>query len=217
LAINCGIGKYTFVPCVISDFLGEHNNINDINGNMVISIGSETTQMALISNGCVVTGYSIEMGGSVIDKEISNFLYREYNVIVNEVIAEQIKKELGSLYSSDISSASFVGYDALTRATKKVTLLSKDLFHIFRVFYDKICEGVLIFLNQLTPEFLNDVTKNGILITGGNSKITGIESYFKSKLGINVFVPFDIYENFSVSSKKLIEDKSTLKKIVAKN
>lgn len=217
LAINCGIRKYTFVPCVIADLLGEDGDIDDINGKMVVNIGAESTEIALISNGSVINGYSIELGGSVLDKEISNFLYREYNVIVNETQAELIKKEIGSLYPTDISSISFIGYDALTRAGKKNTLISKDIFHILSVFYDKICEGILIFLNQLSPEFVNDITKNGILITGGNSKIAGIEGYFKSKIGIKIIVPLDIYENFAKSSKKILSEKPMLKKIVNKN
>ena len=77
--------------------------------------------------------------------------------------------------------------------------------------------SILIFLNQLSPEFVNDITKNGILITGGNSKIAGIEGYFKSKIGIKIIVPLDIYENFAKSSKKILSEKPMLKKIVNKN
>lgn len=217
LAINCGIRKYTFAPCLIADLLGADVDINDINGKMVVNIGADSTELALVSNGSIVSGYSIELGGNVLDKEISNYLYREYNVIVNEVTAEQIKKELGSLYPSDISSVNFVGYDALTRASKNNTILAKELYNIFSVFYDKICEGILIFLNQLTPEFVNDVTISGILLTGGNSKVTGIEGYMKSRLNIKVYTPYDVYLNYTIASKKLLEDKNQLKKIVNKN
>ena len=85
------------------------------------------------------------------------------------------------------------------------------------MFYDKICEGILIFLNQLSPEFVNDISKNSVLLTGGNSKVTGIEGYFKNNVGVKFITPLDMYENFAKSSKKLLEDKSMLKKIVNKN
>lgn len=217
LAINCGIRNYSFVPCVIADLLGGEFDINDIDGKMVVDIGAESTEIALVSNANIVIGYSIELGGSVLDKEIANFLYNQYNVIVTETTAEQIKKELGSLYASDISSLSFVGYDALTRESKSNTIIAKDLYHIFKVFYDKIIEGVLIFLNQLPPEFLNDVARFGIYVTGGNSKVIGIESYMKNALHLKVFMPIDFNETCKIAGLKLLNDKALLKKIVNKN
>ena len=217
LAISCGIRKYNFVPCVILDILGANQDISQINGKMVVDIGAESTEIALISDYGIVNGYSLEIGGNVLDKRIANFLFREYNVVVSDIVAEQIKKEVGSLYSSDISSLTFTGYDALTRAARKTSLISKDLYDIFDVFYDKIAEGILIFLNQISPEFLNDVTNSGILITGGNAKITGIESYMKTKIHLNIFTPADNYLDFAVGAKKILEDKALLKKIVNKN
>ena len=217
LAINCGIKKYSFAPSVVADVIGEGLNCDGIEGKLVVNIGAESTEIALINFSSIVEGYSLELGGNVLDKEIANFIYREYNVVVNQNIAEEMKKELGSLYISDISNKTFLGYDALTRESKKNTIFAKDLYPIFCVFYEKICEGILIFLNQLTPEFVSDITKGGILITGGNAQVPGIESFMKSRLNINVFIPYDMYKNFATASKKLLEDKALLKKIVNKN
>ena len=217
LAISCGIRKYDFVPCVFVDVLGQDLDVQELTGKMVVNIGAESTEIALISDCNIVLGYSLEIGGNVLDKEIASFLFREYNVVVSEPVAEKIKKDLASLYKSDISSITFTGYDALTKAPRKTSLLSKDLYSIFDVFYDKIAEGVLIFLNQLTPEFKADVASLGILFAGGNSKITGIDAYMKSKINYNIFSPIDYYSSFAFGCKKLLQDKLLIKKIVNKN
>ena len=217
LAISCGIRKYCFVPCVFVDALGADLDVAQIKGEMVVNIGAESTELALISDSSIVCGYSLEIGGNVIDKEIANFLFREYNIVVIEPVAEKIKKNLASLYQSDISSLNFTGFDSLTKSSRKASLLAKDLYPIFNVFYDKIAEGIMIFLNQISPDFVNDVTENGILITGGNAKITGLESYMKEKLNINIYTPTDSYVEFANGCKKLLQDKILLKKIVNKN
>lgn len=217
LAISCGIRKCSFVPCVFVDALGSDLNIDKLQGKMVVDIGAECTELVLISDCNIVCGYSLEIGGSVIDKEIENFLFREYNIVVTENVAEKIKISLASLYASDISSLNFTGYDALTKSSRKASLLAKDLYPIFSVFYDKIAEGIMIFLNQISPDFVNDVTKNGLLIAGGNAKITGLESYMKNKTGVNVFTCSDSSVSFANGCKKLLQDKLLLKKIVNKN
>lgn len=217
LAISCGIRRYNFIPCVFIDILGQGLDVQELSGKMVVNIGAESTEIALISNCNIVCGYSLEIGGNILDKEIANFLFREYNVVVSEPVAEKIKKELASLYDSDVSSLTFNGYDALTKAARKTTLLSKDLYQIFNVFYDKIAEGILIFLNQISPEFVSDVASGGILIAGGNSKITGIEAYMKAKINYNIYIPVDYYSAFALGCKNLLQDKALLKKIVNKN
>ena len=217
LAMNCKIFDYNFVPNVCACLLGADKNIEDIQGQMVIDLGADCTEVAVVSKCGIVNGYSIALGGTVIDSAISSYVFETYNVVISDFVAEKIKKEIASLFQNDIANITFIGYDALTRAKKENTAFAKDIYQIFDVFYNKIIEGVIIVLNQLSADLVNDIAKNGIVIAGGNSNITGIEAYFKKRLQLPIYV----YEQPELlcmkGAKKLLADENLLQKVVTNN
>lgn len=217
LAMNVKIFDYVFVPTVVSCLLGANQNIEEVNGKMVVDFGADCTEIGVVSKCSIVNGYSIALGGSVIDSAIASSIYETYNVVISELIAEKIKKEIGSLHQNDTANITFIGYDALTREKKENTVFAKDLYKIFDVFYEKILDGVIIVLNQLSADLINDIAKNGIVIAGGNSNLTGIETYFKKKLHLPIMT-FEQPELLCMEgAKKLLDDERLLQKIVANN
>jgi len=217
LAMNVDIFDYKFVPCVVSSLIGASKNINEVSGKMIVDLGADCTEIAVVSNCSIIKGYSIALGGSVIDSAIVSSIFDDYGVVISEVTAEKIKKQIGSLHRKDVANITFTGYDALTREVKENTVFARDLYQIFDVFYNKVIDGIIIVLNQLSADLLNDVVKNGIVLCGGNSLVTGIETYFKKKLQI----PISTFEQPELlcmqGASTLLNDSESLKKIVTNN
>src|SRR5256714_8310503 len=67
-------------------------------GNMVVDIGGGTTDIAVISLGGIVYSRSLRMAGNQMDEAITNYVKRNYNLLIGERTAEQIKIEIGSAY-----------------------------------------------------------------------------------------------------------------------
>ena len=65
-------------------------------GNMVVDIGGGTTEIAVISLGGIVTDKSIRVAGDAFTQDIMDYMFRQHNIKVGEVMAERIKKEVGS-------------------------------------------------------------------------------------------------------------------------
>lgn len=217
LAMDVGIYNYTFIPNIVACLVGTGANIEDVNGKMIIDFGADTTEIAVVSKCSIVNGHSIELGGSIIDSAIASSIFETFNVVISDLVAEKIKKEIGSLHPKDKANITFTGYDALTRVSKENTVFAKDLYQIFDVFFDKILEGVEIVLNQLSADLLNDIAKNGIYLVGGNAKVTGIESYFKKRLNVPI-ITFEQSELVCMDGAKvLIDNNKLLSKIVTNN
>lgn len=217
LAISFNFNNYWIVPSIICSAMGANLNISNINSKMLVDIGSGSTQIAVINQNNIVKGIGIELGGSVIDKAISKTVFDLFNIVISEFTAKQLKDTVGSLHKNDISTMDFFGFDALTRVTKANTVFSKDLFECNKIAYDKIAEGIEIFINQLGPDLLTDIIQSGIYLCGGGSKITGLEQYFKNIIDINFEV---LEEPDTISIKggfKLLENRKILKQIVEKN
>ena len=72
--------------------------IQEPTGNMVVDIGGGTTEVAVISLGGIVVAQSIRIGGDEFDEAIVAHVKREYNVLIGERTAEEIKFEIGSAF-----------------------------------------------------------------------------------------------------------------------
>src|SRR5438094_568174 len=65
-------------------------------GNMIIDIGGGTTEIAVIALSGIVSDTSIRTGGDELDMAIVQFMRKNYNLLVGESTAEQVKIQIGS-------------------------------------------------------------------------------------------------------------------------
>ena len=65
-------------------------------GNMVVDIGGGTTEIAVISLGGIVTDKSLRVAGDAFTQDIIEYMFKQHNIRVSEVMAERIKKQVGS-------------------------------------------------------------------------------------------------------------------------
>ena len=75
--------------------------VDEPTGSMIVDIGGGTTEVAIISLGGIVTSKSLRVAGDELDQSIINYIKREFNLMIGERTAEQIKMEIGSAYKVD--------------------------------------------------------------------------------------------------------------------
>src|ERR671922_911161 len=88
--------------------------VNEPSGSLIVDIGGGTTEVAVISLGGIVVSRSIRIGGDEMDTDIVSFARREYNLLMGERTAEEIKIAVGSAHP-------------LTGAERTVTFRGRDL------------------------------------------------------------------------------------------
>lgn len=216
LAIKCGINQVWFVPSVITYAVGNGADVLSPTGNFMVGIGAGCTEIACVSQGSIVNGYNIQLGGSVIDSALIDCINENFGIVISNMTAEHIKNEIGSLHPSDIANIQYQGIDALTRVSKSGTVFAKDLYPVFSIAYDKICEAINIVISQLSADLINDIAKNGIYVFGSASKVTGLESFLRKRLNI----PVNIIEDEMTGVKGgvlLMDDKKLLNTLIDKN
>ena len=191
MSIKCDINQVFFMPSVLANAVGAGLDVMATDGKMIVEIGDGCTEIACISQGAIVNGYSVELGGSVIDSAIIDTINDKFGVLISAGTAETIKAEIGSLHPSDVANIEYEGVDALTRVSKSGTIFAKELFDVFSIAYAKICEAVEIALSQISADLINDISRNGIYLCGVGSRVTGLESFMKKYLN----VPINILEN----------------------
>src|SRR5271166_3851124 len=69
--------------------------IREPSGNMIVDIGGGTTEVAVISLGGIVYSKSVRVAGDKFDESIVNYVRRQFNLLIGERTAENIKMAIG--------------------------------------------------------------------------------------------------------------------------
>ncbi|MEG2247237.1 MAG: rod shape-determining protein MreB, partial [Peptostreptococcaceae bacterium] len=78
--------------------IGAQLRVEEPTGNMVVDIGGGTTDVAVISLGGIVASKSLRIAGDEFDEYIVSYIKKEYNLMIGERTAEQIKVTIGAAY-----------------------------------------------------------------------------------------------------------------------
>ena len=211
---HAGISDCLLIPSVVCSAIGKGIEIGGETASMVVGIGAGCTDIAVVMQNTLVSGVNVGMGGSNIDKGIEQQLLAKFNFIISDTTAEKIKKEVGSLYKNDTSEITVSGQDSITREAKQITITSGDIYPAIEHYYSKIAESIASVLSSCTPDVASDVSKAGITFVGGDSKIIGIEKYFKTKLNINAKASEDAEDLDILGAAELLENPEMLKRVL---
>src|SRR2546429_7204981 len=81
--------------------------VTDPSGSMIVDIGGGTTEVAVTSLGGIVVSRSIRIGGDEMDENIVAYARREFNLLMGERTAEDIKIAIGSADPPDQGGTTF--------------------------------------------------------------------------------------------------------------
>jgi len=211
---GAGISDCILIPSVICSAIGIGKDISAETANLVVSIGGGCTDIALIGQNMLINGVNIGMGGQNIDKAIEQQVLNNFNIVISDNMAERVKREIGSLYLNDFNEFTITGKDNVTKESKSVTITAMDIYPAIEHYYSKIAESISSLLAICSPEVVSEATNNGISFVGGDSKIVGIEKYYKTKLNIEVASFVDAEDIEIIGASRLLEDLNALKHLL---
>src|SRR5699024_7351164 len=141
-------------------------------GSMIVDIGGGTTEVAVISLGGIVTSKSIRTAGNDLDSSITQYIRKEYNLMIGERTAEDIKQEIGSAKQvDDIEDMEIRGRDLLTGLPKTMTITSSEITTALKDEVEKIVDAIKVTLEKTTPELSADIMDRGIVLSIGVSQV----------------------------------------------
>lgn len=190
--------------------------VEDATGSMVVDIGGGTTEIAVISLGGIVTSRSIRIGGDELDSSIVQYVKRQYNLMIGERTAEEVKIAIGSALvdEDDVRSMEIRGRDMVTGLPKTVTIKSAEVQEALDEPVGKIVDAVKLTLEKTPPELAADVMDHGIMMTGGGALLSRLDALLSKETGIPVFVSEDALSCVGEGTGRSLENINLLKRVV---
>jgi rod shape-determining protein MreB len=184
-------------------------------GNMVVDVGGGTTEVAVISLGGIVVAESIRIGGDEFDEAIIAHVKKEYNVLIGERTAEEIKFEIGSAYPlPEELDVEIRGRDLMTGLPRTLQISSEEIRGAVEDPTAAIVSAIKGCLEQTPPELSGDVMEYGIVLTGGGALLKGLDERLKAETAMPVHVSENALINVVLGSAMALEEIDVLKKVL---
>ena len=165
--------------------LGAGLDISEPCGSMVIDIGGGTTDIAVISLGGIVTSASLRIAGDKFDSAIIDYIKREFNLMIGERTAEDIKINIGAAFPSARQGHMDVrGRDLLSGLPKTIDVSVQQISEALNSPVTRIVDCVKRVLEDTPPELSADIMDRGIIMTGGGSMLYGLDELIRRETQI---------------------------------
>ncbi|HEX2950631.1 MAG TPA: rod shape-determining protein [Armatimonadota bacterium] len=150
-------------------------------GSLVVDIGGGVTDIAVISLGGMVSGGAVRVGGRHLDETIVRYIRREYNMVIGERMAEDVKTQIGSAAPlREELTMDVRGRDVMDGLPKTVQVGSKEIREALQEPLTAIAERVCQVLAQTPPELAADIMERGMVLTGGGALLRNMATFISS-------------------------------------
>ncbi|MBR1817029.1 MAG: rod shape-determining protein [Lachnospiraceae bacterium] len=167
--------------------IGTNVDIDSPKGHMFVDIGGGTTDIAVVSKGAISSSKSIRVASCDFDEAIIKYLRKKYRVEVGDVSAEQLKIEIGSVYPRAQDALGYAkGKELMKGLPVKLPVHSSEIEEATGEVADQIVDAIKNVLEVTPPELVNDIAEFGIVLSGGGSKIYGMDILIEEKTGVRV-------------------------------
>jgi rod shape-determining protein MreB len=218
-AERAGAREVHLVAEAMAAAIGVGLDISQPVGNMIVDIGGGTSEIAIISLNGIVDHSSIRVGGDEMNQAIMLFFKKNFNLLIGEKTAEQIKCTIGSAMPLDEEIKTEVkGRDLVDGIPKTIEISSVEIREALNECIETIIEAVRVSLERTAPELASDILDRGIVLTGGGALLKNIDVRMREDTSLPIHVSDDpltcvvrgcgkILENFEHYEKVLLKQR----------
>lgn len=205
-AVQAGARKTYLIEEPLAAALGAGLDISEPYGAMVVDIGGGTTDVAVISLGGIVASESLRIGGDKFDDAIVRYVKKEYNMMIGERTAEEIKMNIGTAIRGRREGSMEVrGRDLLSGLPKTVRMSAVEIGEALNEPVEAIVQCVKAVLETTPPELAADIMDRGIVMTGGGALLYALDELIQKETGIPTYLAEDPLSCVALGTGKALE------------
>jgi hypothetical protein len=141
--------------------------------------------------GMVYKG-SVRVGGDKFDEAITNYIRRNYGMLIGEQTAELIKKTIGSAFpGAEVREMEVKGRNLSEGIPRSFTVTSNEILEALTDPLNQIVTAVKAALEQIPPELASDIAERGMMLTGGGALLRDLDRLLLEETGLPIHVAED--------------------------
>ncbi len=190
-AEQAGASRVYLIEEPMAAALGAGLPIHEPSGSMVVDIGGGTTEVAVLSLDGIVYSRSVRVGGDKMDDAIIQYVRRTTNLLLGEMSAERVKKEIGSATMPEDNEGMTVnikGRDLMNGVPREIRVTEAMIAESLAEPVEQIVEAVKMALEATPPELAADIVDKGIMLTGGGALLRNLDSELRTRTGLPVSI-----------------------------
>ncbi len=214
-AVNAGASQAFLIEEPMAAAIGSRLPVQDATGSMIIDIGGGTTEIAVVSLGGIVLSKSLRMAGNEMDENIIQYARENFNLLIGERSAEEVKMQIGSAYPlEEPMFAQMRGRDLVSGLPKEVTIsdsqVREALMHSLRV----IVNSIKSVIEEIPPELISDIMHRGMVVAGGGALLKGLDKLIGEATAMPITIAEDPLTCVVRGTGVVVEDLESLKDIL---
>ncbi|MDR1452754.1 MAG: rod shape-determining protein [Candidatus Margulisbacteria bacterium] len=218
-AMNAGAREAYLIEEPMAAAIGANLPISEPFGSMIVDIGGGTTEVAVIALGGIVIAKSIRVAGDELDEAIVNQCRKNYNLLIGERSAEEIKIAMGSVYPTTENEATMEvrGRDLVTGLPRTFTISTAEVRDALIEPVNTVVDAIRMTLEKTPPELAADIMDRGVVLAGGGGLLRGLDRYIAQETELSVYVVDDPLSSVAYGTGKVLEEIDLLKKVLVSN
>ncbi|HOF42752.1 MAG TPA: rod shape-determining protein [Candidatus Moranbacteria bacterium] len=217
-AMNAGAREAYLIEEPMAAAIGARLPVTDARGNMIVDIGGGTSEIAVISLGGIVSARSLRVAGDEMNEDIVRYCRDEFNLLVGEKTAEDIKIAVGSAFSlKEGLSMPVRGRDLVSGLPKEVMVTDEQIREGLSRSIRIIINNIKTVIEETPPELLSDVMQRGVIIAGGGSMIRNLDKLIANQTEMPVRVMEDPLTAVVRGIGIVLEDLETLREVLVED
>ncbi|MEW6624936.1 MAG: rod shape-determining protein [Bacillota bacterium] len=213
-AMQAGARQAYLIEEPMAAALGAGLIISEANGTMVVDIGGGTTDVAVLSLGGIVCAKSLRVGGDKFDEAIVRYIRREFNLMIGERSAEELKVNVGTANPKSLRAEAIMdikGRDLVTGLPKTIHISGLQVYTAIQEPLEAIVAGVKEVLEKTPPELASDIINKGVVLTGGGSMLHGLDELLVEETGLPIHLADDPVSCVALGTGKALQMLDVLK------
>ncbi|MEK7172851.1 MAG: rod shape-determining protein [Patescibacteria group bacterium] len=190
--------------------------VTDPIATMIVDIGGGTTEIAVISLSGVVAWKTLRLAGNALDNDIIQYVREEFNILIGEQVAENVKIKIGSAtHLKEVLEMPLRGRDLINGLPKEVIITDSQVREAMSRIIRQMIENIKITLETTPPELVADIYEHGIILTGGGALLRGLDKEIAQATKIPVRIADDPLTCVVRGTGILLADPELLKKVIS--
>ena len=170
----------------IADAISLGIPIQRTKGSLIVNIGAQSTEVSAIADGRVIVSRNISLGGKDFNTAVAAAVRRKNSFQISLRTAKRLKIALTDLSGEKQEGRKAMGVDTATGLPRDGNVSCYTVTAAVQGMLEQIAAEIRKFLERTPPQVRSSIMKEGIYLTGGSTKLAGLEEFFADRLGCRV-------------------------------